>query len=262
MGIIVSRIDENPEEWIPYAPQISTAMLKTFVSPLPILKAYARHGVDFTGEVNGIYLLDRTHFPDVVEWLLQSGANPDVGTDHPSPLMHYTNRLISYRSNMYSTPMPMKMMQIMKMLLAAGADPAYQDSNGNTALHLVLSTMDTDPHAPSELAEAVCLLMAAGTPVDVENHAGQTVADLFQTAVQKRPELEEQCSEAHLEEIRGQLARMKASFARRKTSLATVRVAAAHQRNRNNEKQEGGRRHKTRRHKKAKKAKKTYRRRQ
>lgn len=270
IGILTQRIDAHPEEWKPYAHALVYQTLDLLEISLPLIKVFTRHGVNFTGQLDdGTYMFHHTTDPVLVKWLLEAGANPDVPSNRPPLTAYAITSLYRYDYNVLNS---------MMLLLAAGADPAQQDHDGDTAMHAILTILNKNHNhfrmngGPVNYMGA-CLLIAAGAPMDLENNTGVVPSDLYIDVAVKIPDFAPTCSEEKQEQLRTQLAEVKASLrlpeynaygAPMAASAATAAYASAAT-NRNNEKQEGGRRRRPRKthrkQKKAKKAKKTHRRR-
>jgi len=97
---------------------------------------------------------------EVARMLLDNGAEVDLATDlGVTPLMYMLDP--KARS--------IRLLDLVALLLEAGADPDLQDKIGDTALHYA---------ARGGREEAVALLIEHGASLDIENNAGQTPLDL------------------------------------------------------------------------------------
>jgi len=91
-------------------------------------------------------------FPDIVELLLEYGANPNVGGRDSSLHMAVRRRL----------------RDMTELLLKKGADPNVRDIDGNTPLHTAVAVGDP---------EIVELLIRYGADVNARNNEGKTPLD-------------------------------------------------------------------------------------
>ena len=101
---------------------------------------------------------------EIVDILLTAGANPNLKTTLSwTPLMW---AVTSYRAD------------IAKSLIAAGADVNTLNSNGRTALMLVVQQRDVE--------EIVKLLLASGTNIKIKDKQNKTVIDYAKSGKIKR----------------------------------------------------------------------------
>lgn len=91
--------------------------------------------------------------PDIVAWLLERGADPNRNSEISSPLMDAAS---------------LGRAEVCKALVEAGANPAWRDSNSETALHKAASNGST----------VVCLLLIdAGAELNATEICGETPWD-------------------------------------------------------------------------------------
>jgi ankyrin repeat protein len=122
---------------------------------------------------------------DVIKRLLAKGADPNAKLKAPLMQRHHTagDRALGDGSTPFMRAAKSGDVAVMKMLMAAGADPLLKQPNQATALMLAagLGWRDGSPAAPSydqgseqDAIEAIKLCMLAGIDINATTNTGET----------------------------------------------------------------------------------------
>lgn len=104
--------------------------------------------------------------PQMVEYLLDRGADPNHQTDDGSSPLFYV----------FDSEDPVRFARI---LLAHGADPNLQNRDGDTILMSIIRDLQFRRSLEAVIPDIVLLLMQYGADIhSIENNLGETVIDL------------------------------------------------------------------------------------
>jgi ankyrin repeat protein len=107
-----------------------------------------------------------TNSPQMVEYLLDRGADPNHQTDDGSSPLFYV----------FDSEDPVRFARI---LLAHGADPNLQNRDGDTILMSIIRDLQFRRSLEAVIPDIVLLLMQYGADIqDLQNNRGETVQDL------------------------------------------------------------------------------------
>lgn len=121
------------------------ALLAFGANPDMVDKGLYEGSSDNTALHRAVYHGDSTNTIPIIDALLQAGANPKLANDHGSTPLHLTGWITDSINNKNNDPSQFgRRMQVIKLLVNAGADLNAQDMQGKTLLHLMVDKHDAN----------------------------------------------------------------------------------------------------------------------